>query len=312
MHAVSRGAAATLLGIAPSAALAHAVDATAHLAVGLPWSFEPWVLACLALTAGLYALGIVRLWSHAGRERGVRTPQLLAFAGGWAIVVAALVSPLDPLGNRLFSAHMVQHELLMIGAAPLLVLGRPLAVWAWALPLEWRRGVGAFFHARAWRRPWLIVTGPLAAWVLHALALWLWHVPSLFDAALSDEAVHALQHGSFLVTALLFWWSVLGTTARKDLGIALLSLFTTMVHTGALGALLTLSPVAWYGGYLATAPALGFDPLEDQQLGGLVMWVPAGLVYVACGLRLATRWIGGSASRPRRIGPAQGAMRRDA
>jgi hypothetical protein len=96
----------------------------------------------------------------------------------------------------------------------------------------------------------------------------------------------------FLFTALLFWWSVLGTTSADDRGIALLSLFTTMVHTGALGALLTLSPVAWYGSYAATAPALGFGVLEDQQLGGLVMWIPAGLVYLACGLALAARLLG--------------------
>jgi cytochrome c oxidase assembly factor CtaG len=214
-----------------------------------------------------------------------------------------LVSPLDPLGSQLFSAHMVQHELLMIVAAPLLVLGRPLAAWAWALPFEWRRAAGAFFHASAWRRPWLMVTGPLAAWVLHALALWLWHVPSLFDAALANTGMHALQHSAFLLTALLFWWSVLGVATRKDEGIALLSLFTTMVHTGALGALLTVSPVAWYAAYATTTPAFGLDAVEDQQLGGLIMWVPAGLVYVGFGLAMAARWLG-SPRRPIDTGAA--------
>ena len=112
-------------------------------------------------------------------------------------------------------------------------------------------------------------------------------------AALSDAGVHALQHSAFLASALLFWWSVLGATTRKGQGVALLSLFTTMLHTGALGALLTLAPTAWYRVYEQTAPALGWSALEDQQLGGLVMWVPAGLVYVICGLALAAGWING-------------------
>ena len=91
--------------------------------------------------------------------------------------------------------------------------------------------------------------------VLHALALWLWHLPALFDAALRNETVHSWQHLSFLLTALLFWWSVLGGVARRERGIALASLFTTTVHTGALGALLTLSNVVWYSGYLHSAAA---------------------------------------------------------
>jgi putative membrane protein len=236
----------------------------------------------------------VRLWRQAGTGRGIGKRRAGAFIAGWLVLVIALVSPLDPLGTRLFAAHMIQHELLMIVAAPLLVLGRPLAVWAWGLPLAARRALGRFFHAPAWRVPWLFVTGALVAWVLHALALWLWHVPALFEAALHDETVHAWQHIAFTATALVFWWSVLGATTRKAEGAALLSLFTTMVHTGALGALLTLASSAWYPSYAATAPAFGLDALEDQQLGGLVMWVPAGLVYVATGLMLARRWIEGA------------------
>ena len=270
---------------------AHVIDAVGVRA-GSSWPFEPWILACLVLSAGGYALGLWRLWRHAGTGRGVNAAAATACAAGWLVLVLALANPLDPLGNRLFVAHMVQHELLMIAAAPLLVLGRPLAVWAWALPFEGRRAVGHFFHRPAWRVPWQLVTGVLMAWLLHALALWLWHVPALFEAALANGALHALQHISFLFTALLFWWSVLGTRTRGAQGIALLSLFTTMVHTGALGALLTLSPAVWFAAYAATAPAFGLAALEDQQLGGLVMWVPAGLVYVVTGLVLAARWLG--------------------
>jgi putative membrane protein len=292
LRAARRAIFAGLVLFACAAASAHSLHSHPHAVHALPWSFEPWVLCCLGASAVLYTIGLVRLWGRAGVGRGVRPMQTLAYAGGWLVLVVALVSPLDPLGSQLFSAHMVQHELLMIVAPPLLVVGRPLAVWAWALPFQWRRAVGHFFHRPAWRVPWLFLTGALAAWVLHALALWLWHVPALFEAALANEAVHALQHIAFLLTALVFWWSVLGAATRRDQGVALLSLFTTMVHTGALGALLTLSTVAWYPSYAATAPAWGLDALEDQQLGGIVMWVPAGMIYVVCGLVLTARWIG--------------------
>ena len=272
--------------------LAHALDGgPAPESPWSTWSFEPWVVLCLFASAIPYALGVRRLWQRAGRGHGIGVGQASAFVGGWSTLGIALVSPIDPLGSVLFSAHMVQHELLMIVAAPLLVLGRPLAAWAWALPPAWRRATGRFFRHRAWRLPWRVATAPAVAWLVHALALWLWHLPALFEAALDDPLVHAGQHLSFLLTALLFWWSVLGPVTRREQGAALVSIFTTMVHTGALGALLTLARTAWYPHYLAVAPGFGITALEDQQLGGLIMWVPAGAVYLACGLFLAARWI---------------------
>lgn len=218
-----------------SPAMAHELEQQGAAVWQANWSFEPWIVVCMFLSAALYVIGVCRLWRHAGIGRGISRWQASAYAAGWLALVLALMSPLDSLGTFLFSAHMVQHETLMLIAAPLLVLGRPLAVWAWGLPFDWRRALGHFFHRPAWRAPWLLITGPLAAWILHALALWLWHLPSLFEAALANEAVHAFQHITFLFTALLFWWSVLAATTRHAKGIALLSLFTTFVHTGALG-----------------------------------------------------------------------------
>ena len=276
---------------APRFAAAHPLDAAATGPSLDYWSFEPWVVACLGLSAALYVVGVVRLWRHAGAGRGVPTPRALAFGAGWLVTAAALVGPLDALGSQLFSAHMLQHEALMVVAAPLFVIGRPLGAWAWAMPMAWRRAIGRFFHHRAWRTPWLVVTGPFAAWLVHALALWLWHIPAWFEAALADEAIHALQHASFLAGALLYWWSVFGLGPQRNRGAAMASLFTTMIHTGALGALLTLSPVAWYPSYAGRTLAFGLDPLEDQQLGGLVMWIPAGFAYVACGLATAAQWL---------------------
>lgn len=287
-----------LLFALPGAASAHARSGDAPpAALALHWSFEPWIVVCLAASLAAYVIGITRLWRHAGRRRGIGAPRAATFGIGWATLALALLSPLDQLGTLLFSAHMLQHELLMVVAAPLMVLGRPLAVWVWALPPPARRRVGALFHHPAWRRPWHLLTAPLSAWLVHAAAVWLWHVPAWFDAALHNDALHTLQHLSFLFSALLFWWTVLGSLRRDAAGVALASVFTTMLHTGALGALLALASFPWYPEYLAGSAALGWDPLEDQQLGGLVMWLPASVAYLAAGLALAAGWL----DAPRRV-----------
>lgn len=257
------------------------------------WDLAPWLVALLALSAIGYAVGLWRLWSNAGTGRGVTTTQAAAFGLGWLSLAAALVSPLDTWGGLLFSAHMVQHEVLMVVAAPLMVIGRPLATWTWALSPAQRRVVGRWFQARGWSALWGTLTDPLVAWALHALALWAWHIPAAFDAALQHEWLHILQHLSFFGTALFFWWSVLGhdPRGRYGPGHSTAYLFTTMLHTGALGALLTLAPTPWYPTYIPLTSALGFDPAQDQQLGGLVMWVPAGLAYVIAALWVLGRML---------------------
>ena len=273
--------------LAPMAAHAH--DPPGGALPGWPGpSLEPWVLAPLAACLALYAFGLARLWRRAGPGRGVARAVAARFAAGWLVLAVALASPLDTLGGALFSAHMLQHELLMVVAAPLLVTGRPLQAWTWALAPRWRRLLGDAFHRRGWQAAWRAATDPLGAWMIHAVALWAWHIPVLFQAALVHEGMHALQHASFLGSALLFWWSVLGRGSQAPGG-ALASVFTTMLHTGGLAALLTFAPTPWYAHYAATTAAYRLSPLEDQQLGGLLMWVPGGLAYLVAGLALAAR-----------------------
>lgn len=283
---------ALILLALPLAARAHAPGAVPP-DVHWEWNLAPWLLFLLALSAAGYAVGLRRLWRSAGPGRGVSGAQAWAFAIGWLSLVAALVSPLDPLGGRLFSAHMVQHEILMVVAAPLLVLARPLATWAWALSPAQRRVVGRMFRSQGWAGFWTAMTDPLVAWALHAIALWAWHIPFAFDAALTHEGWHIAQHVSFLGTALFFWWSVLGhdPRGRYGPGHSAAYLFTTMMHTSALGALLSLAPTPWYAPYVPLTAALGFDPVDDQQLGGLVMWVPAALAYVVAALWVLARML---------------------
>jgi cytochrome c oxidase assembly factor CtaG len=248
------------------------------------------MLLLLAASAALYALGTARLWRRAGRGRGVSLAAAACFGAGWAVLAAALASPLDRAAEASFTAHMVQHELLMAIAAPLLVLGRPLEAWSWSLPHVWRVPVANALGAPTISRVWAIACEPVVAWTLHAVAIWAWHVPALFEAALRDPGVHTLQHASFLVTALFFWWAVFGGALRRADGRSVASLFTTMMHSGALGALLTFAPTVWYEHYRLLEGGM-LTPLEDQQLGGLVMWGPGGLAYLLAALALVGAWL---------------------
>ncbi|HVW10052.1 MAG TPA: cytochrome c oxidase assembly protein [Bryobacteraceae bacterium] len=248
------------------------------------WTADPGIVVPLACTGLLYAAG-------ARIRRGTSRTQIACFWIGWAVLVIALVSPLHYWGEMLFWVHMTQHELLMLIAAPLLVLSRPLVPMLWALPGPERRLAGRLFKRSGLNAAWHAVSRPLPAWLLHAAALWLWHAPALFQAATKNSAIHALQHISFLGSALLFWWSLFYARKRTAYGESFLYVFTTAVHSSILGALLTFSTPPWYPIYRITAPQQGLTALQDQQIGGLIMWVPAGIVYLAAGLSLIAMWL---------------------
>jgi putative membrane protein len=275
-----------------TSALAHDGQPLAPHDVWTAWSFEPAVVIPLALTAWLYLRGVRTLWRSAGNGRGVQPWEVAAFAAGWLGLFVALVSPLHELGGVLFSAHMAQHELLMAVAAPLLVLGRPIVAFLWALPISCRRMAGGWAASAPVSAVWALLTLPLVAWALHAVTIWLWHAPGLYQASLNSEAVHTLQHVSFLGTALLFWWALLrGREGRLGRPAAVLYLFTTSVHTSLLGALLAFASTLWYPLYSSSTAAWGLNPLEDQQLAGLIMWVPAGIAYLIAALAVAASWL---------------------
>jgi putative membrane protein len=247
------------------------------------------LIVAIVLGALLYAKGIVALWRKAGVGRGIRRGQAVNFALGWGALAGSLLSPIDAWAERSFAVHMIQHELLMVVAAPLIVLGRPLEAWTWALSVPAQRFCSAAAKTTVLRTIGYVATLSLGAWVLHALALWLWHLPMLFRAALLHPVVHILQHGCFFGSALAYWWTVAAGRARHPMGTSIASLFTTMLHTSALGALLTFAPSPWYG---TDGPrAFGLSALEDQQLGGLIMWVPGSMPYLIIGLIIVGRWL---------------------
>jgi putative membrane protein len=272
---------AVLTGLSPlaaaGAAFAHGGEMHAD---GMSWTFDPWIVIPLLLAITTYAAGTVRLWTRAGIARGVTLPQAAAYLLGWSSLAAALVSPLHEWGEHLFTAHMIEHEIVIAIAAPLLVLARPAAAFLWAFPQKQRRMIG-----QAMGRP------------LHGLALWGWHAPPLFDAAVADVLLHRLQHLSFFATGVIFWWAVL---RRCDYGLAVWHLFVTMMHMTILSALIALSPRVLYNLQTAQAARFGLTPLEDQQLAGVVMWVPAGTIYVGAALAFAAMWIKRSGLRQER------------
>jgi putative membrane protein len=260
------------------------------------WTWPPFVLMPLVLAAALYALGTIRMLRRAANGKPFVWP-VLSFALGWISLVIALDSPLHELGEQLFWGHMTQHEILMLISAPLLVLGRPLIAFLWALPPAWRETAARLGRSRTFKKGWAFVSAPLWAWLVSALALWIWHIPFLFDQTLSSDWIHAAQHTTFLVTAVMFWWPVLNRTPALGYGGALVYVFTTILHTSVLGALLTFAPRPWYSSYILTAPAWHLSALEDQQIGGLIMWIPAGTLLLIIALMLLVKWMNESQTR---------------
>jgi cytochrome c oxidase assembly factor CtaG len=273
---------ALLLLAVPAPALAHAGESHGG------WTLGPWVTGPLLLSAFLYAIGLARLWRRSDQGRLSLRRGALLFAAGWLTLAAAIVSPLHRAGEASFTMHMIEHELIMLPAALLLVASRPGAVLLWSLPAPARAALGAI--ARGGKGLWRLVTDPVFATALQLAAMWAWHAPGLFDRALGGEGWHVAQHLSFLVTALIFWWAM--AHGRGGYGVAALALFVTSLAGGALGALMAFSQSPWYAGYAQLGmTATGLTPAEDQQLAGLIRWIPGGAFHGAAALVFLWKWL---------------------
>lgn len=255
------------------------------------WGSDPFVHLAVLGVGWLYVRGLRRLWAAAGTGRGVTRTQAASFIAGLAVCWIALESPVDALGSVLFSGHMLQHELLAVVAAPLLVLGEPMIVIPRGLPPAWRRRFG---------RVERIVTGAgrpssdgarlAVVFGVFLATFWIWHAPLLYDAALTSDALHSLQHLSFLTGALWLWWSAIGRRARRNplAGVALLFGATLQGAWGAILFVFARQPL--YDSYLTTTDAWGLEPVEDLRLGGIVM-LAAGFVFVLGAGSLLVTWL---------------------
>jgi cytochrome c oxidase assembly factor CtaG len=249
------------------------------------------VIVFSLLVAGwLYARGTATVWRLAGRGHGVRVWQAIAFGSGCCAVGAALVSPLDALADNMFSAHMAQHLILITVAAPLLAVSGAHGAFVWALPRRGRTAVGGVSTRLKWPRD---TASLLLAFTVHSVAIWVWHLPALYEGALRNDAVHALEHVVLLGSGVLFWSAATRglTRAGKTLGASVLFVFALGAQSTGLGALITTARSPWYGWYTTTAPAHGLAVMDDQVLAGALMWVPAGFVYLGLALLLLGAWL---------------------
>lgn len=242
---------------------------TAHL-LAIAWSPDPSVFGgSAALAVGYLA------WT---RRFG---PRAWIFLAGVVALLLALVGPLDRIGELyLFSVHMLQHLVLILIVPPLLLWGLPPAATEHLLAVPW---LGRLER---------VLGRPAVALPVAIVALWAWHVPTLYDMALRSESVHALEHVIFLVTATMFWWPVLTPVRARRLSppAAMAYLFAVMASDSALGAILTFAPAPLYSFYLVPPDPYGalalirdgwhVSALADQQMGGLAMWIPGGLFTI--------------------------------
>ena len=254
------------------------------------WGGDPGALISIIVIAVMYGAGVRRLWKNAGPGHVVSRVEVGCFYAGILVLLAALCSPLDAVADMLFSAHMLQHVLLIAVAAPLAILGAPLLPFMWSLPRGVRVAGGRAWNAVGMRRGGAALARPLPAWGLHTIALWAWHLPGPYSAALASAPVHALEHICFYVTALLMWW-VAFRPLRGHGGIAgsLFVIAGTFAQSGLLGAILTFSGSPWYYSQSLGAAAWQLTALEDQQLAGLIMWIPAGFIYLIALLAVMRR-----------------------
>jgi len=253
----------------------------------LGWTLSPVLLVPLALSLVIYLVGWSRLSKRASTP--VR-PRL--FLSGWTVLTLSLVSPLHEAGERSFTMHMIEHELIMLVATLLLAASGAGGVLAWGLPRPLRQALGG-----GWKSPlqslWRRLTEPVTATMVQAAVMWAWHAPPLFDRALDSLGWHIAQHACFFISALLFWWAMLHPRGRSaGYGLSAACLFATSLIGGALGALMSFSSSPWYADYAAMGmTGIGLDPVNDQRLAGLIMWIPGGLVHGVAAMILFYKWL---------------------
>lgn len=259
------------------------------------WSLDPATVAIVGGLVALYLRGVRRR-----RERGVDRPrQRRAFLVGAGVVLLALLGPPAAFADGLFWPHMVQHLLLMIVAAPLLAAGAPTVTVRSALPPSGRRGLARLSRRSHRLRRAIGAPPPLVLATLVQIAVvWTWHVPAVYDAAVTSPALHLAEHATFLAAAVWFWSEVWATARRhqRQQALATLCLGAMIIQGGVLGALLTFASRSLFEVYVGGGE---LTAMEDQQLAGALMWVPPGFVYASVAVRRFIAWMHRSDSEQR-------------
>lgn len=287
-------------------------------AVLLSWDWKIEVIIVLALAGTIYLRGWLRLRRRAHGSDGYggnrRSPwrltavwRPLAYFGGLFAIALSLLSPIDALGQQLFLMHMVQHLLLIMIAPPLLLITNPMPFLLWGLPDRWRlnagHAIGAGLHRKSrFRQTMRTITNPGIVWLVWVIALIGWHDPAMYNAALVYEWVHNLEHLTFFIASMLFWWHVTGAGPRihKQFGLfGRTALVISAVPPSMLtGMVLAFATSVIYSYYTAVPRLWGIDAMSDQQIGGFIMWVPGSMMYILAALFLISRILDQEARKP--------------
>jgi putative copper resistance protein D len=275
----------------PSSALAHGAQAPAPSlpSVLLAWRFDPLAVSGLLLAGAAYLWAVRRVnRAHpASRQPAYRS---WLFAAGLAAIGLALLSPVEAYEGSLFSVHMVQHMLLELVAAPLFLAGAPITLTLRAVSPTLRRPLLAVLQSRVVH----VISFPVIAWLLFAAVNWGWHFSVLYDQALENQPLHYLQHATFLAAALLFWWPVIGADPspwRLPHPVRLLYLFLAMPQNSFLGVALLSASTVLYPHYVTNLRAWGPTPLDDQALGGVIMWVFGDVAFLIGMMLIVVLWM---------------------
>ena len=287
------GLAAAALATLPGAALGHVTDIappepTPWIAL-TSWAFEPFALVGILVAAALYLMG-VRWVDRAHPANPVPRRRIVAWLGGLGAIAVALFSCLDVYATSLFSVHMVQHLLLAMVGAPLLLLGAPITLLLRVASSETRQHrILPVLQSR----PVRAISHPVVGWLALAVVLWASHFSPLFGAALDDPGIHALEHALYLGAGLLFWWPIVGADPhpyRMGHGMRFGYALLAMPLNSFLGLVLFATPVVLYEHYASLQRIWGPTPLEDQQLAGGIMWAAGDLIFLVPLLFLTLAW----------------------
>lgn len=286
---------------APGSVLAHGTEAPAPTlgAVLTAWRFDPLVLVPLVALGWAYLWAVRRVDAgHPGNPHPRHRTWF--FLAGLVVLALALVSPVEAYEGVLFSVHMVQHMLLELLAAPLLLAGGPITLTLRVARPSVRRRLLAVLQSRAIH----VLSFPVIAWALFAAANWGWHFSALYDQALENELLHYVQHATFLGASLLFWWPIIGADPspwRLPHPVRLFYLFLAMPQNSFLGVAIMSASTILYPHYSTNVRSWGPTPLEDQQIGGIIMWVVGDVAFLVGMALVVAMWVRHEERRTRRL-----------
>ena len=267
------------------------------------WDFSTPPAVLLLLLAGAYIAGSLRLALRSNADDHFWS-KFSAGIFGFVLLAIALAGPLDHYSSEMFTMHMSQHIVIAMFAAPLLLIARSMPAYVWSLPRPLRIGAGTALTGEGFIVKVLkVLTRPTIALPLFIGTLYAWHIPAAYNGSLENIWLHLFMHFTMFTTAVFFWWPIVGPPPiRTQLNYPqrIIYLLLAVTPTALMAAIITLSKSVIYDFYLDSPGHLGWNPVEDQSTGGLIMWIPGNLVYLATMTVLFFRWFANEEKKSRR------------